>query len=71
MVNNVYKIAENFFNFDLPCPVEIKNCIKLRKEYKKRVSFVETLGVCTPCEVTNIKNYYIIMFKDLLGTTNL
>jgi hypothetical protein len=69
MENNVYKVAEDFFNFDLPCPIEIENCVKLRKEYKKRVSFVETLGLCTPCEVTNIKNYYIIMFKELLGKT--
>ena len=71
MENNVYQIAENFFNFDLLCPAEIENCEKLRKEYRKRVKFVETLGLCTPCEITNIKNYYIIMFKELLGKTKL
>lgn len=67
MENDVYIISENFFNFDKPCPNQIVNCEKRRKEYLKRVKFVESLGLCTPCEVTNIKNYYIMTFKEELG----
>lgn len=68
-MNDVYKVSLDFFNFNLPCPKEIPNCEEYRKEYYSKVKFVESLGVCTPCEVTNIKNYYIILFKELLGKT--
>lgn len=64
---DVHKIALDFFNFEVPCPEQIENCEELRMEYLKRVKFVQKLGVCTPCEVTNIKNYYIILLKGMLG----
>lgn len=68
MENNIYQISENFFNFNLPCPKEITDCEKYRKEYKKKIEFVKSLNLCTPCEVTNIKNYYIMLFKSKLGS---
>lgn len=66
-MSDIYKIALDFFNFDKPCPEQIQNCEKHREEYIRKVKFVDKLGVCTPCEVTNIKNYYIALFKDTSG----
>jgi hypothetical protein len=67
MESNFYNIAENFFNFAMPCPKEIEECDKHRKDYLKKIKFVQSLNLCTPCEVTNIKNYYIMLFKSKLG----
>jgi len=64
MESKILSIIELFFNLEAPCPIEIKDCEKHRKEYKKKIRFVESLGLCTPCEVTNIKNYYISIFRQ-------
>jgi hypothetical protein len=46
----------NFFDFEKPCPSEIRKCLKLRSDYKKEIS---KLSACTDCSLRLVKNVFI------------
>jgi len=52
---------EDFFNFDKPCPSSIKNCSRLRNEYKLDI---KKNKVCTGCTSRILRNMYINKIKN-------
>lgn len=49
-------IINDFFDFEKPCPSEIKRCLRLRSEYKKEIN---KLSACTDCSLRLVKNIFI------------
>lgn len=51
-------MISDFFEDDKPCPPEIKDCQKLREEYKKDLSHINPKS-CKPCVLNSLKNKYL------------
>lgn len=52
-----------FFDFNTPCPKEIKNCSKLRQNFTTELTYL-TAGMCTNCDYRRLKNLYIAIIKN-------
>jgi hypothetical protein len=56
-------ILEKFFDLDINCPEEIKNCAELRIEYKNKLNFLQKMNNCRDCDKTQLKQYFIDLIK--------
>lgn len=51
-------MISDFFYDDKPCPPEIKDCLKLREEFKKELSLINPKS-CKPCVLNSLQNKYL------------
>lgn len=56
------KLATSFFDFNLPCPPEIKNCIELREYFKKEIEILKHYNLCMDCNISFLKENIISSF---------
>lgn len=58
------ELQQQFFEFDLPCPVEIPNCTRLREQYVEEFNTLKKSGGCSSCLERNLRNKYIMFIMS-------
>jgi hypothetical protein len=58
-----FNLLEDFFDFNSPCPKEIKNCDSLRKEYSEKLIFLQKMNSCANCNINELKAYFVDRIK--------
>jgi hypothetical protein len=66
MTSNKEEIIKTFFDLNKDCPRQIKNCSKLREEYKLRLARLNAFNACTDCNLTELKVFMINQFKYIV-----
>lgn len=56
-------IVMDFFDDSKPCPPEIKDCEKLRQEFKTEISKINPRA-CSACIINGIKSKYINIIQN-------
>jgi len=66
MISHKEEIIQTFFDFNKDCPQQIKNCSKLREEYRQRLTTLKKFNSCTDCNLSELKIFIINQFKYIL-----
>jgi hypothetical protein len=62
---NIDLIAIDFFDFNKPCPKQIKNCDVLRSIYSSKEKAIKNTK-CNTCELNSLKIYFLKKITNLL-----
>lgn len=55
-----------FFNYNLPCPLEIPECEHLRNQYSSQLAQLKAKGGCGGCIERNFKNQFILRLQEII-----
>ena len=56
------KLANAFFDYNLPCPPAIKNCKELRSQYDEEIKKLQEYKLCTQCSIIFLRQNIIASF---------